>query len=239
MQDEYANRHNMHLTVLKLLESPEYQGTWKNQKPLPFTVRAAQLGPMVNALTDLIAAQQLATTGYAETKAREEAELENIAYDISQTLVDWYEENGRDGEAAHIDLSLSSWQDMRDPALIAKARVLHLKLTEALATDAAALAAYGLAADDATQLAKELADFEKITADPSLAISKRRSLTVALRPRFREVSQLLKKMDRLVPRFRKTEAGTAFANAWDATRIIRDLGGSAPGENPEPQTPTA
>ena len=142
--------------------------------------------------------------------------------------MDWYEENGRDGEAAQIDLSLSSWQDMRDAALIAKARVLHQKLTDALATDAAALADYGLTADDATQLAKELADFENITADPSLAISKRRSLTVTLRPKFREVSQLLKKMDRLVPRFRKTEAGTAFANAWSAARIIRDIGGSAP-----------
>jgi hypothetical protein len=228
MQDYYANRHNMFLTVLKLLESPEYQGTWKNKKPLPFTTRAAQLGPMVNALTDLIAAQQLATTGYAETKAREEAELENIAFDISQTLVDWYEENGRDGDAAHIDLSLSSWQDLRDSELIAKSRVLQQKLTDALASDAAALADYGLAADDATQLDKELGDFEKITADPSLAISKRRSLTVTLRPKFREVSQLLKKMDRLVPRFRKTEPGTAFANAWSAARIIRDLGGSAP-----------
>ena len=232
MQDEYANRHNMHLTVLKLLESPEYLGAWKNQKPLPFTARAAQLGPMVNALTDLIAAQQLGTTGYAETKAREEAELENIAYDISQTLVDWYEENGRDGDAAHIDLSLSSWQDLRDSALIAKSRVLHQKLTEALATDATALAEYDLTTADATQLDKELTDFENITADPSLAISKRRSLTVTLRPKFREVSQLLKKMDRLVPRFRKTEAGTAFANAWSAARIIRDLGGSAPDSPP-------
>ena len=237
MQDEYANRQNMHLTVLKLLESPEYQSVWKNQKPLPFTTRAAELAPMVNALSDLLAAQQVATTGYAETKAREEAELENIAYDISQTLVDWYEENGRDGDADQIDLSLSAWQTLRDAALIGKARVLQQKLTEALATDAAALADYGITAADATQLAKELADFENITADPSLAISRRRSLTVTLRPRFREVSQLLKKMDRLVPRFRKTEAGTAFANAWTAARIIRDLGGSAP--QPTPPAPQA
>jgi len=232
MQNEYGNRHNMYLTVLKLLESPEYLSVWKDQKPLPFTARAAQLGPMVNALTNLIAAQLTATTGYAETKAREEAELENIAYEISQTLADWYEENGRDGDANQIDLALSTWQELRDSELIAKARILYNKLTETLATDAAALDAYGITADDATQLAKELADFENITADPSLAISVRRSLTVTLRPKFREVSQLLKKMDRLVPRFRKTEAGTAFANAWDAARIIRDLGGSAPDSPP-------
>jgi hypothetical protein len=232
MQNEYANRQNMHLTVLKLLDTSEYQSAWKGQKPTAFTTRAAQLGPMVNALTDLIAAQQTATTGYAETKAREEKELEDLAFEISQTLVDWYEVKGREGDAAQIDLSLSSWQDFRDTELIAKARVLHKKLTEALASDAADLAEHDLTPADAAQLAKELADFELIIADPSAAISRRRALTVTLRPKFREVSELLKKMDRLVLRFRKTEPGTAFANAWAASRIVRDLGGSAPDSPP-------
>jgi hypothetical protein len=49
---------------------------------------------------------------------------------------------------------------------------------------------------------------------------------------------MLQKMDRLVLRFRRTEPGTAFASAWKASRIVRDLGGSAPGE-PEPVTPAA
>ena len=230
MQNEYANRQNMHLTVLKLLDNPQYQSAWKDLKPIAFTTRAALLGPKVNALTDLIAAQQTATTGYAEAKAREEAELETIAHEISQILADWYEENGREGDSAQIDHSLSTWQRLRDTELIAKARVLNTKLTEALASDPAALDDYGLTADDATQLAKELADFELITADPSAAISRHRSLTVILRPRFAEIGQLLKKMDRLILRFRRTEAGAEFANAWTASRIVRDLGGSAPAE---------
>ena len=67
----------------------------------------------------------------------------------------------------------------------------------------------------------------------------RRALTVTLRPRFSEISsQLLKKMDRLVLRFRRSESGAAFASAWQASRIIRDLGGSAPAE-PEPIIPAA
>ena len=37
-------------------------------------------------------------------------------------------------------------------------------------------------------------------------------------------------MNRLVLRFPKTEPGTAFAKAWAASRIVRDLGGSAPAE---------
>lgn len=229
----------MHLTVLKLLDSPEYQGAWKNQKPTAFTTRAAALRPLVNSLTDLIAAQQTATTGYAETKEREEQELEALAHEIGQTLADWYEDQGREGDSAQIDLSLNAWQRLRDTELIAKARLLHQKLTQALASDATALADYDLTPTEATQLAKELADFEAITADPAAAISRRRSLTLALRPKFREVALLLKKMDRLVLRFRKTETGAAFASAWTASRIVRDLGASAP---PEPETtppPTA
>jgi hypothetical protein len=233
MQNEFANRQNMHLTVAKLLDTANYQSAWKDKKPAAFTTRAAQLGPMVNSLTNLIAAQQTATTGYAETKEREEAELEDLAHEISQTLADWYEENGREGDSAQIDLSLSAWQTLRDTELIAKSRLLHKKLTEALASDATALAEHDLTPADATLLAKELADFEEITADPAAAISRRRALTVTLRPKFREISQLLTKMDRLVLRFRKTEPGAAFANAWAASRIVRDLGGSAP-EEPTP-----
>ena len=104
------------------------------------------------------------------------------------------------------------------------------ELTEALASDATALAEYDLTPADATLLAKELAEFENITVDPAAAISRRRALTLALRPKFAEIGRLLKKMDRLVLRFRKTEPGAAFANAWAASRIVRDLGGSAPAE---------
>jgi hypothetical protein len=228
MQNEFANRQNMHLVVLKLIETPAYQPAWQGQKPTAFTTRAAELRPMVNALTDLIAAQQTATTGYAETKEREEQELENLAHELGQTLADWYEEKGREGDSAQIDLSLSAWQRLRDTELIAKARLLHQKLTAAFAENAAELAEHDLTPADATLLAKETDDFEQITADPAAAISRRRALTLALRPKFREISLLLKKMDRLVLRFRRTEPGAAFAAAWQASRIVRDLGGSAP-----------
>jgi hypothetical protein len=238
MQNEYANRQNMHLTVLKLIDTPEHEAAWKDQKPTAFTTRAAQFRPLVQALTDLIAGQQTTTTGYAETKEREEQELEALAHEIGQTLADWYEENGREGDSAQINLSLTAWQRLRDTELIAKARLLHQKLTAALAENPTELADYDLTPADATLLAKETADFEKITADPAAAISRRRALTVTLRPKFAEVGQLLKKMDRLVLRFRRTEPGAAFAGAWTASRLIRDLGASAPAAA-EPVIPTA
>lgn len=66
----------MHLSVLKLLDTPEFETTWKDQKPTAFTTRAAQFRPLVHALTDIVSGQQTATTGDAETKNREEQELE-------------------------------------------------------------------------------------------------------------------------------------------------------------------
>ena len=107
---------------------------------------------------------------------------------------------------------------------------------DVITPSAAALVNYGLDAADATLLAKELADYEAIIANPSAAISRRRALTVTLRPQFRAVSELLAKMDRHVLRFRRTEAGAAFAAVWDTSRIVRDLGTSA---TPAPAKPTA
>lgn len=228
MKNEFANRHNMFLAVLSLLAEPARHAAWKNQNPALFTTRAELLRAKVDALTGTISAQQADTTGHAADKEREEEELETIAHEISEALADWFEDQNNHADAAQIDIPFRTWQRMRDVELVAKAKLLHGKLTAALATDAAALADYGLDAADATLLAKETADFEKIIADPAAAIAGRKALTQALRPQFREVSELLVKMDRLVLRFRKTEAGRNFAAAWKNARIVRDLGESAP-----------
>jgi hypothetical protein len=236
MKNEFANRQNMNLALLALLADPTHQPAWKDQKPVLFTTRAAALAPKVNALTGLISGQQTDTTGHADDKEREEQELEDCAHEIGETLAGWFEDQGREADAVPIDLALSSWQSLRDVELVAKAQLLHGKLTATLATDAAALVEYGLDAADATLLAKETDDYEKLVAAPAAAISGRKALTKALRPSFSEVSALIGKMDRLVLRFRNTEPGARFAEAWKAARIVRDLGGSAPAE-PEPPTP--
>jgi hypothetical protein len=230
MINEFANRQNMHLAVLHLLDSAEFKPVWVDQPPAAFTALAGELGPKVNGLTALIASQQAATTGFAEDKAREEQELESIAHEISQALAGWFESVNRQADASRIDLSLSAWQRMRDTELVAKAQLLHQDLKNALATNAAELADYGLELNDAIALAKETADFETILASPAAAISGRKALTTALRPKFREVGELLGRMDRLVLRFRKTTDGKRFADTWQATRIIRDLGQAAPAQ---------
>ena len=42
-------------------------------------------------------------------------------------------------------------------------------------------------------------------------------------------------MDRLLPRLSRNPGGPEFANAWTASRIVRDLGTSAP-TTPAPAT---
>ena len=238
MINEFANRQNMHLAVQRLLSSAEFKPVWLDQPPVAFTALVGQLAVKVNDLTVLIASQQAATTGFAEDKAREEQELESIAHEISQALAGWFESVNRQADAARIDLTLSAWQRMRDTELIAKARLLHQDLNSALATNAAELADYGLELNDAIALAKETADFETIIASPAAAISGRKALTTALRPKFREVGELLGRMDRLVLRFRKTPNGKRFADTWQATRIIRDLGQAAPAQAAPPASNT-
>ncbi len=133
MQNVFANRQNMHLAVLRLLDSPEIPFDWKTASPAAFAAKAAELRPKVTALTGLLAQQQAATTGFAADKAREEQELETLAHELSQALAGWFQDHGREADAAPIDLALSTWQRLPDTDLLAKAQLLHTKLTGALA----------------------------------------------------------------------------------------------------------
>jgi hypothetical protein len=75
------------------------------------------------------------------------------------------------------------------------------------------------------------------TRNPPRSRRNEKVLTKVLRPKYREVSKILTKMDRLVLRFRKTESGRQFADTWVAARIVRDLGAAKAPAGPE--VPTA
>ncbi len=233
MKDEFANRQSMHLTILDLLDNPAYKSIWEDQNPTAFTTKAVLFRQQVSGLTDLIAKQEANLLGRAEQKEREQSELEAIAHEIGQLLAGYYEESGMEAKAAEFDLSISGWRRLRDTALLAKATLLKDSLTEALATNAPALAEYGLSPADLIDLEKELTDYAAVIKAPSGGIATRKALTAALRPDFREVSVTLKSMDRLILRFRRTPEGAAFAENWKAARTIRNLGSN----NLEPPTP--
>lgn len=234
MKDEFANRQAMHLTVIELLDNPLHKPVWENQPPVMFTTRSLLLREKVNALTLHIAKQEAELRGRAEQKDREETELETIAHEIGQAFAGYLIDEGREGEAAEIDLSLDAWRRLRDTALLAKAVLLETRLIDALAADAPGLVPYGIAPADLTAYSAELEDYRTVIESPSGGIATRKALTAALRPSFREVLGILKAMDRLALRFRSTQEGAAFAENWKTARVVRDLGAN----NPEPVPPT-
>ena len=236
MKDEFANRQAMHLTVIGLLDNPLHTPVWNNQNPIAFTDKSLVLRAKVSALTPFIAQQEASIRGRAEQKDREETEIETIAHEIGQAYAAFLEDNNREDEAAEIDLSLSAWRRLLDTALLAKATLLETRLTAALLSSPGPLLPYGLEPADLTKLTAEIVDYRNVIASPSGGIATRKALTAALRPSFREVSVILKSMDRLVLRFRSTVPGKAFADNWKTARVVRDLGSNTPDE-PEPPTP--
>ncbi len=235
MRDEFTNRQSMHLTVLNLLDKPESKAVWEDNNPVKFTERVGEFRAKVTALTATIAGKTNIISGQAVEKDREETELEIIAQELGVTFAEYLGDQGREGEAAEFELSLSKWQGLRDTALLAKATLLKTRLTATLAADAPGLAGYGITPADLTLYTKELADYEQVIQNPSGAIATRKALTAALRPEFREVLNILLSMDRLVLRFRGTPEGKAFAANWKTARTVRDLGSNNP--DPEPPTP--
>lgn len=236
MKDEFANRQAMHLTVIGLLDNPLHTPVWSNQPPVAFTDKSLVLRAKVAALTPFIAEQEANIRGRAEQKDREETELETVAHEIGQAFAAYLEDNNREAEAAEIDLSLSAWRRLRDTALLTKATLLETRLTAELLASPGPLLPYGLEPADLNALSSEIGDYRNVIASPSGGIATRKALTAALRPSFREVSVILKSMDRLALRFRSTPAGKAFADNWKTARVVRDLGANNPDE-PVPPTP--
>jgi hypothetical protein len=236
MNDQFLDRLAMHRTVLETLNKPEHKAVWQAAPPPIFGTKVATLQTKVGKLAELVTKHQTELTGIAEQKLIEEKELEDAAHEIGSSLAAYFEDQNQLDKAAEVELSRSGWRKLRDEQLLARAKTVSQRLGEELAGNGATLAPYALAAADKTALEKEIADYEKIIRSPQTAISGRRAITLSLRPHFREVSELLSSLDKLVLRFGNTEAGQAFVSAFQSARIVRESGGN-PGPETTPPTP--
>lgn len=241
MNNRYTNRIDMCRTVIALLDDPAHQSAWQGQPPLQFATKAASLRAAVEAFADTAARQSAVITGSALDKERNEALLEDLAHELGSLLADYFHDKEREKEAASVDFPISAWRRLRGEHLLNRANLLASTLAAALAADAAALAGYGITPDDSAALATAINAYRDSIAQPSGAIAERKALTAALDGSYRAVAALLESMDRLVLRFRGTGGGRAFAAAWQAARIIRDLGHgpATPAPAPAPPAPPA
>lgn len=214
----------MYVTALAVLKSSENYAVWHNGRSAIFGIKVQELETRITALGEFIRTQEAAIEGHAEAKEREEDELELFAYEIATSLVVYLRDHRREPEAATIDLSLNGWHRLRADSMIEKARlVLHL-LGTVVTQDATGAAHYGLNEADVDDLQSGIADYHEVIHAPQVALSARKALTRALRPRFQEISILLKDLDQLIQRFRSTAAGQHFIDTWKNARRIRHYG---------------
>jgi len=231
MNDQFLNRLAMHRTVLETLNKPQHKAVWQAAPPPIFATKVGALQTKVGKLADLVTKHQTELAGIAQQKLIEEKELEDAAHEIGSTLAAYFEDQNQLDKAAEVELSRSGWRKLRDEQLLARAKTVSQRLDEELAASEAKLAPYALTESEKTALDKEIADYERIIRSPQTAIAGRRAITLSLRPHFREVSELLFSMDKLVLRFGTTEAGQAFVSAYQSARVVRESGG-----NPGPET---
>ncbi|MCX6857083.1 MAG: hypothetical protein NTV80_19500 [Verrucomicrobia bacterium] len=222
MNDLFLNRINMGRKVFACLDAPAHEPLWKNQPPLRLTTAVAETRLAFAGLETLAQTQGQSTTGSAADKRREEAELEDAAYELARLVVRCCRAEGDEAGAATYDLPISGWRRMRDETLLQTTRNLEAKA--ALCAASPNGANYGITAASVAALKKEADDYEKLIAAPDAAISGRAAVTRSQRGIFADFEARLEEIDDLLLPIRRTAAGALFYAKYEQARFITDRG---------------
>ena len=185
--------------------------------------------------------QETDTTGRAEDKKREAAELEEAAYVFGSTLAIWFEEHDDATRAAQIDLPQSGWRRLRRQQLLEKARLVHELGQSVLQEQPESAAEYGITDESLATFAAEIDDYENVLSAPQQSIAQRKALTAELSDRFSEVTGQFELLDKLILHFsRRDTTGRDLVAAYQASRVVRDLGSRrSTTDTPEPEVASA
>lgn len=229
MKDTFINRLAMFRASLQVLEKPEFKTLWFSRPPLKFTEKAAQALAMTDDLGRIGGLQEAGVSGTTAQKAKEEAELEQAAFEIGQRVSLYLLDQGNLADAQKVRLPLSRWQALRDEALLEKARLL---VTLATAAADAQGADYGITPGEVARLTQELEDFALFVEAPAAAIAERKALTESLRERFAAVEQKFQELDALIRFYGQTAEGKQMIAVYENARSVRDLGANG-GKKPD------
>ncbi len=210
--------------ALAVLDLPEHVAIWKDQAPLIFTAKKSEAAVMTAALAEAAKKLEAESGGLTDEKQREETELEEAAFILSQALLLWLRDQNQESEAAEVAFSKSAWEDLRETQLLAKSqRVIDLVTGVTNGTRAEAAAAYGITAEELMKLKKERMDFALIVSEPGVAQSLRKALNKSLRPAFALVEMKFKELDSLILQYGKTPVGKAMIHTWSDARTQKGL----------------
>lgn len=235
MNNEFTNRLTAFTTALDFANAPERKGVWENQVPKSFGAKLGELTGEVRALQQWAQSQGGSIGGAAEAKEKEEAELEDAAFELAQALVTYFIDKGQLAEAEPFRRARSWWQGLRDQDLLARSQAVIDAATPLTtgATAASNAEDYGISAIRLAALTKERADYQTIVSAPAAARAGRKALTAQMREKFQPVTMKFRDLDRLVPQFRSRPGGEAFVEGWFAARQVVNAG-RGPSAKPAP-----
>jgi hypothetical protein len=230
------NRLGAFKTTLSTLNSAENKPVWFQKDPLVFTTKVDQAASAVAELEKFCQAQGTVNTGAAAQKAKEAAEAEAAAFQMACALVEWFNDQNDKTSAGKMDLSRSELHALRDEALRNQLQTtLDLAQGVVSGPQAADAAKYGITVAKVQALGKEIQEFVDVLAAPQAGIADRKALTGAMRDRFNAVAAKFSSLDNLILQFGGSDAGRKLIAAYQAARIVRDLGaGPSPKQPPTP-----
>lgn len=198
----------------------------------------AAIGVTVTDLNDGIAGinssagkQQTPTTGAAGAKAQVRGSFEEQIMWIADQLSALAELNGDANLAAQSELKLSALDKMADDDLEETGE----RIANLATANLAALADYGIAEADVTNLTNLKNQFHTAKTAPRTVVADRSGQTTTLPDKIAAVTSILRnRLDKLMTRFKKSNP--EFYAGYVAARVIVDRGGSG-GNKPTPPPP--
>lgn len=220
------NRKEMFNTTLSYMTN--HNGVWAE---VPAIVQAMnEFSANITLIGDKIMKQEMPIAGEAMQKQNARDALEGEMLNIASQIFALGAATHNMELAMQVDLSLSQLDNMTDDGLEERCVLIE----GLMGANLAALADYGLVADDLTALGALRTAFHNFKSAPRTAAAERKSQTTTLPQLLRDTTSLLRlRLDKLVLRYRTSDP--VFYAGYLAARVIVDKGNPpAPAKNPAP-----
>lgn len=181
----------------------------------------------IAAIEDKLETQVKDITGYTTEKANALEAMIAKTLEVGGAVMSYAEANGKAGLAEEMNVVSSELRGYRDAIVAQRSQGVHATATANLA----ALATYGIAAADLTDLQAKITTYKALIAAPRLKVTERKGATSSIGILIRDTMRLLdRRLDMLVRGFSVSHP-EFFANYTNARSIVDNRGaGEAGGE---------
>ncbi len=225
MTNNQENKRGMYSTVLPLLKA----NTGKTGSVPAFAPAVASFETTLAQINAKEKERSEGTTGKLETRDNAEAELIDALIPVAGALAAYASETNNTELKEKAAVKISVLEHMRDLDLLDKAKAIAGYAQEQNTN----LVPYGVSADVLTALDQKRSAFETAVAELGKGKVERTGARTALNDLFDTADDILKnKLDNMMKVVRKNEPQLGIA--YDAARVIKDLGAGHAVKQPVP-----